>query len=467
MSESDPTEPTAPALDVHDDEQLEHHASTPVIRGLRAMAIVRWALLFAVATVAGSTWWVYAIRSEATERQPDRYYCAMHPQIRSPVPGKCPICFMELEPIPEERMGGHQHATAPAETKPTHELGPGESPTGLSNVMLTLERRQKMGISISAVTTRHQGIELRLPAVIEAPESAVAEVHVRTPSFIERVAKVETGARVRAGEPLVWVSSQELLQALQEIVATQRVMAESANQGGPTDVQSVTSAARQRLALLGLHPIDINEVLEHGWSERFVPIRAPMNGVITARDVALGVQAMPERSLFQITDLTRVWVNATVSPEQAATLRIGTKGQFVSRSGGRTYEVEAIATEPRLASETRTVTVRFSARTADTSLLPGDIGDVLVQLPATDLVLVPRDSVLDTGTHQYVFVESSAGALSPRIVQTGALVGEERVVLRGIQAGERVVTRGTFVLDSESRLQAALAPVSAEGRASP
>lgn len=431
-----------------------------VIRGLRTMAIVRWILLAAVALLAGATWWIYVLGSTPVAHGPDKYYCPMHPQIRSAVPGACPICFMKLEPIPEERTAPTASAAAAGEPSPAR---PGEPPAGMSNVMLTLERRQAVGIATAEASRRVVARELRLPAVIEPLAGAVSEIRVRTTGFVERVADLETGTRVRAGEPLLWVYSPELLRAQEEVLTARRMRQSElsgSSAGGSTHGlgERVSEAARERLVLLGVHPLDIERLLERGQAERTLPIRAPLAGIVTARAVAVGTQATPEMMLFQITNLSRVWASATVSADSVSAVSRGAQGRFVSRLGGRSYEVEAALVEPRLLAETRTAVIRFSARNSDLSLLPGDIGEVLLSLPAIAHVLVPRDAVIDLGSHQYVFVEQAAGLFVPRIVHPGPLIGEERGIVSGLEAGERVVSRGAFVLDSESRLQAALAP---------
>lgn len=442
----------------------EPAATPPVIRGLRAMAIVRWVLLIAVALVAAGTWWVYVVSSDAEVQGPDKYYCPMHPQIRSPVPGTCPICFMKLEPIPEERTGSMPLADAGHPSPPE----PGGTPAGLVPVMLTLERRQTVGIATTQASRRSVSRELRLAAVIEAPEGAVSEVRVRTAGFVERVASVETGARVRAGQPLLWIYAPEILRAEEELLTARRLRAtDQVTDGGESGQHElgdrVSEAARQRLLLLGVDSSDVARVLEQGRTDRLVPIRAPSSGVVTARHVAVGTQATPDMMLFQVTDLSRVWASATVSAEDQPSIPVGAKGRFFSRTGGRTYDVEATLVEPRVATETRTARIRFLAKNPDVSLLPGRIGEVVVSLPAQEYVLVPRDAVVDVGHYQYAFVEQSAGLFAPRVIQAGPLIGDERAIVRGVEAGERVVSRGAFVLDSESRLQAAVAPRPTDG----
>lgn len=413
------------------------------IPGLRAMAIVRWVILGTVAIIAASTWWLYAIDDAPHVEGTDAFYCPMHPQIRSSVPGTCPICFMKLEPIPVER-------TKPIGTHEEHAPAPGSPPSGLVPVMVTAERRQTVGISTIEVRRQSIARELRLPAVIEPTERAVSEVRTRADGFVERVEPVETGQQVRAGQPLVWISSPEIRRAQEELLAAQRASSSASFQA------AVVTAAIDRLVLLGVDMIDIERIRSSGQAEQLIAIRAPMNGVVTARDVAVGGYATVDKTLFRVTDLSKVWVSATASADELAEIKPSARGRLVTR--GRSYDIEAVLIEQAVSAETRNGRVRFVAQNTDGSLRPGAIGEVDLSLPAREHVLVPRDAVIDVGTVRYVFVERSAGLFAPRVVEPGPLLGEDRAIVRGLDAGERVVTRGAFLLDSESRLQAGLAP---------
>jgi Cu(I)/Ag(I) efflux system membrane fusion protein len=133
----------------------------------------------------------------------------------------------------------------------------------------------------------------------------------------------------------------------------------------------------------------------------------------------------------------------------------------VSRGSQRVYEAEAALVEPRVSSDTRAARVRFTVKNAEPRLLPGDGGEVVAKLAEKEHTLVPRDAVVDVGNARYAFVEQSDGLFVPRLVELGPLIGEERVIERGLEPDERVVSRGLFLLDSESRLQASLSPATA------
>jgi RND family efflux transporter MFP subunit len=441
---------------------LDGESAARLARGLRTMGIVRWVLFALVAIVAATTWWKYVFHTENGGAGPDAYYCPMHPQIRSAVPGTCPICFMTLEPIPEERkMPGHVHAPA-VQPAPL----PGQAPAELANVMLTDERRRAAGVSTSPVTRRSVARELHLPAEIEASEKAVSELRVRSAGFVERVAPIETGQKVQAGQPLVWIYSPEILRAEEELLAARslRLRGSNAESAGSNDRpatghelgEDMSAAAEQRLLLLGANAQDIERVVAQDRAERLLPLRAPRAGTVTSRQVVVGTYATPEMALFRLTDLSNLWITATAAREDLPDMSKGVTGRFVAQGSERVHDVTVLLVEPLISTETRAGRVRFAAENADSTLRPGDIGEVMVSLPAREVLLVPRDAVIDVGTFRYVYVEVERGLFAPRVVETGALIGSERVVSSGLEVGTPVVSRGAFLLDSESRMGASL-----------
>ena len=306
---------------------------------------------------------------------------------------------------------------------------------------------------------RTLGQQLRVPGVVEAPENAAAQVHVRTPGFLERVEVRQSGVRVARGQTLAWIYAPEIYQAQQELLTARRWAGAPAEAGlmesGPNDV---LQAARRRLQFLGLADGDIDEVLRRGAAMRAVPIRAPIGGYVTRYAAVLGQYATPEMALYELSDLSRVWIVASLYERDLARISRGSAAQFVA-AGESAAPVEARVDliEPSVRSETRTARVRLSVPNPAMRLRPGQYGDVSFALPGASSLVVPRDAVADTGVAQYAFVDAGGGRFEPRRVRTGVLLGDDLEVIDGLREGERVVARGSFMVDSESRLQAALA----------
>ncbi|MBL8742545.1 MAG: efflux RND transporter periplasmic adaptor subunit, partial [Myxococcales bacterium] len=409
------------------------------VPGTRAMAVVRWVLLVALAALAVGTWWRLGLGGEPHAEGEAHFYCPMHPQIRSPIPGTCPICFMNLEPIPPGGAAPSSEAPAAMPTASEPSSMPG------ADVMLTLERRQAVGIATTKIERRSIGRELRLPAVIEAPQSAVSEVRVRSAGFVEHVAPIEIGERVKAGQTLASIYAPEIFRTQEELLAARAIAASSGTADAHHDDGAMVEAAKRRLELLGVTRRTSDRIIADGKSPRAIGIVALRSGVVTARNISVGGYVSPETTLFQITDLSKLWVNATVGTEDVNALPPKTRGRFTPK-GGPALDVEVSLVEPSVGGRTRAATVRFLVSNDTGTLLPGDIGEVLVSLPAEERLLVPRDAVIDLGARQYVFVETSTGHFSPRAVAAGAMVDGNRIIESGLAAGDVIVTRGAFLL---------------------
>lgn len=461
----------------------------PPPKGVRVAAVVRWLLLLGMAALAAATMWKFwgpGARTGVTAHAIDRYYCAMHPQIRSPEPGECPICHMNLEPIPLDRRRAEGPAGAAGSdagmaampmgdsgTMPDMATGDGGAPgdgalEGVVPVTIASERQQLVGIATVPVTRRDVGESLRVPGVAEAPESALAQVHVRVPGFLERLAVRETGVLVARGQILAWFYSPQIYQAEQELLTAHRWAGGRAGidhglpVGEPPAARAQSNdmevAARRNLELLGLATTDVEEILRTGVPTRAVPIRAPAAGYVTRRTAVVGLYAQPETVLYELADLARIWVVASLYERDLSRVRRGTPARFVP-ADAPDAPLDALVelVEPEVAAATRTARVRLVLANPRLRLRPGQYGEVVFALPATSALVVPRDAVIDTGAQQYVFIDAGQGRFEPRRVRTGDLFGDQIQVLAGLRAGERVVARGNFMLDSESRLNASLA----------
>ncbi len=424
------------------------------------MSLVRWALVASVTAVAGASVyraWGPLPERAGTPRTSARYYCPMHPEVTADQPGECPICHMQLEPVPTERTASHR-ATPCVETHPSVRDG-GAPPEGVVPLALSLDRVQLGGIVSEPVRRFARSGELRFPAGVEAPESGVSEVHTRASGFLERVDLRETGRSVSAGQTLAGLYSPQILQAQQEFLAATRWASDAG--------AAMATAARQNLSLLGMEPGHIDAVARTREPMRVIPLRANSAGVVTRRAAVLGAYVTPETTLYEITSLGRVWVMANVPESALAQLRVGTTGRFVPLSTGalRTTLTARVAfIEPSVSRDTRTARVRMELANPGMSLRPGMLGDVFFSLSAGQSALrVPRDAVIDTGRRRYVFVDRGEGRFDPRTVTLGDLTDDGWEVRDGVSEGERVVTRGAFLVDAESRLQSALAPARPDG----
>ncbi|HEY6562396.1 MAG TPA: efflux RND transporter periplasmic adaptor subunit [Polyangiaceae bacterium] len=477
----------------------------PPPRGTRTMTVVRWALVVLSVVIAAAAWWSFA-GSEPV--QAERYQCPMHPQVVSDRPGECPICHMDLEPVSESRSqtaatkpkpapSAKAPVSAPAEAKviyscPMHPQirsdAPGRCPIckmplerqspsvedagasaasdgepslpgDVAPIELALDRAQAIGVRTALAESLHPDGKLRVSAVIEAPERQTARVHVRSAGFVERIAVKDTGVRVQRGQELVAVYSPELFQAQSELLLAKSWGA--ADRGAATLEQ-----AQGKLELLGMSRAQIAAVLAKNEAVRAISISAPVSGTVVAKNVVLGSYVTPDVLLYEIVDLSSVYLVADVYERDLSQLTLGSAGRFFAP--GQSEPVARVQIDlvyPSVASDVRARRVRMLLANPKSALAPGQSGFVEFDVPAqrSGAVWIPRDALIDTGLATYVFVSEGEGRYAPRAVVVAGEQAHRIEIARGLSGGERVVSGATFLIDSESRLQAALAPKPSRG----
>ncbi len=220
-------------------------------------------------------------------------------------------------------------------------------------------------------------------------------------------------------------------------------------------------------------PQSFLETIERtGKAQRTVTLVAPASGFVSTKEVLEGMEVQPGMELFTLTDLSHVWVEAEFYENEARLLRVGQRADVhLPYEAGHVMPAEVTFIYPTLSAESRTLKVRLELGNLDGHLKPGMFVDVTADLEAADGIAVPEDAVIDTGLRQVVFVELEPGTFEPRDVQVGLRGAGRVVILSGVGEGERVATRANFLLDSESKLRAALqaaqAPASSAGATAP
>lgn len=360
------------------------------------------------------------------------YTCSMHPSFRSTDPNdRCPICGMELIPV---AAGGSDDEFVRIEF------------SGRSLALL--------GLQSEPVRQGHAYHEVRLTGQIEFDERALTTISAWTGGRIERLYVNYTGAYVQANEPLVELYSPELFVAQQELIQAHRQA-----QGGPEflrDSQAMTlRAARERLRLLGLTQEQINNVIERGEARDRITIRAPSAGLVVTRNISQGDYVNTGDALLELADENKLWALFEVFERDLATIQVGQEIEFTLGTGRTTYAGEVISIAPRIDADRRTRTVRVALENPGQGITPGSFTRATVQLHVDDVLTIPTSAALITGQRAVVYIqmEPEGGEFEARTVELGRRLGDRYEVLSGLEAGELIVSRGAFRIDSELQLR--------------
>jgi membrane fusion protein, copper/silver efflux system len=295
-----------------------------------------------------------------------------------------------------------------------------------------------------------------MTGVVAANEKGLAQITARFAGWIQKLSVSTTGERVHRGQVLATIYSPDVLRAEQELL-----VASGWAQGTDNSGMDLAANARRRLELLGISPQEIDQVVRAGKASDAVPIRSPVDGYVVSKNAVVGVALQPGTVLFEVADLSNVWVTAEVYELDVSRVSVGQRARFELASyAGEIHTGKVQFVYPILDSQSRALKVRLEFRNrSDRSgprLRPGMYGTVYLDLPATSGLMVPAEAVVDTGEMQYVFVAKEGGHFEPRPVKVGARAQGRAEIVSGVAEGEKVVTTGNFLIDSESRLRAAV-----------
>ena len=367
----------------------------------------------------------------------------MTPGYRSDKPGKSPFMDMDLVPVYADDDGVE----------------------GSSTIRISQEKQQAIGVRVGKAEMRDLTKTIRTVGRVTFDETLQAQVHAKFEGYVERLDVDYTGKAVRRGQPLLSIYSPELLATQEEYliaVRARRQLQKSTNPEVARGGVDLYESARQRLLLWDISPREIAELERTGKPRKALTLYSPVDGVVLSKNAVQGGRVMPADTLFEIAGIRRVWVLADVYESEMPFVALGqTARMSLSYLPGRTWTGKVSFIAPVLDEKTRTVKVRVQLENADGSLKPEMYADVVLERPLGRVVTVPDGAVLSTGTRSLVFVAKGDGRFEPRAVIPGARVDGVSEIREGIRAGEEVVTQANFLIDSESRLKAALTGMAA------
>jgi Cu(I)/Ag(I) efflux system membrane fusion protein len=410
------------------------------------------------------------------------YTCPMHPQIRQPNPGRCPICGMELV-LAETDNATNSSAEAPP------------------SIEIPLADRRLAGIKTILVTPRTIDKQIEAVGTITFDESRVAQISAYVDGRVERLYADYTGVRVKKGDHLAVIYSPELYEAQVEFLQIRKSFG---NQNG-----ELLANARSRLKELGMIDSQIRQLERSGKPQSRLTVYAPRGGTVIQKPVSEGQYFKEGQTLFKIADLSTVWLVIDAFPEDAALIHYGQKvTAHVSSQPNDVFTGRVAFIDPIVSAKTRTVQVRVEMPNPNGTLKPGAYAETSISAPVTgqgsankifdpklagkwispmhpqitrdepgncpicgmklvpaeqfgfsdqpgdtqEVLVVPREAVLKIGQKAIVFVKTAENRFELRRVQLGDVIGDKVVVVEGLHADETIASEGVFLIDSQMQL---------------
>src|SRR5262249_33812937 len=399
--------------------------------------------------------------------------CSMHPQIIQDHPGDCPICGMKLvpqrkQPTPESKdqrstTGGPRKIKYYKSTMLIGEISqtPRKDSMGMEMVPVYEGENESQTINVDPVTVQKMGVRtapvtkgplrrvIRTVGAIDYNETALADVTTKFKGWIENLYVDSTGKQVRKGEPLFDIYSPELYSAQNEYVLAM-------NQGSSGGLRS---SARQKLKLFDISEDQISELEKTRQPQRTLRVNAPIDGIVVEKMAVRGQMVDAGMKLYRLADLSLVWGQYQIYEQDRALLKVGQEAEVsLSYLPDRKFRGRITYIYPTLDEKTRTARVRMEFHNPGLFLKPGMFATVEIHADLEpEALLVPDTAILRSGDKNTVFVALEGGKFEPRNATIGARSENDQIqVLTGLKEGERVVTSGQFMLDSESQLREAI-----------
>ena len=375
------------------------------------------------------------------------FTCSMHPFIIKDKPGTCPICGMEL--IKKIDTAPADGAIQTAEQKQQAEM--------LGHVSLSPTQRVMANVATVVAKKAVMNKEINAVGIVQYDQSRQAKVTSWIAGRIDQLHVNTVGSLVHKDKPVAELYSPDLLATQQEYLLAVKSRDQlkgspipSISQNGDGLVQS----AKQRLMLFGVKEGQIAELEKAGKPNIRIPIYTPLSGVVIEKMVQQGQYVNVGEVLFNVADLSTVWVEIEVYENEFPNIMIGQQVEIQSQSyPGKPFTGRIAFIYPFLDPKTRTVKARVEMPNTGMKLKPDMFVKALIKVPLGTAIVVPVTAVMDSGKRQTVWVETSPGMFEPRDVQVGQQTDDKIQILSGLKSGDKVAVSGAYLIDSESQLK--------------
>lgn len=364
-----------------------------------------------------------------------------------------PMGLPDTSPVPKKDAMGMDYV-------PVYEGEDGDEPATSNQIKISTEKVQKLGVRTEPAELRSLDRTVRIAGRIEPDERRTYAIAPKFEGYVERLHVNVTGQPVSKGQPLFEVYSPELVSAQREYaIAAQGVAA--LGEAGPEAqgaMKQLAASSLMRLRNWDISEEQVKTLAKSGETRRTLTFRSPVTGVITEKKALQGMRFMPGEALYQVTDLSVVWVLADVVEQDIGLVKTGAKAQVrVGAYPDQVFTGTVTYVYPTLAASTRTVPVRVELSNPGQLLKPAMFAQVELAVGRPEkAVTVPNSAVIDSGRRQIVLVQVGDGRFEPREVKLGERSDNYVAVRDGVRAGEAVVVAANFLIDAESNLKAAI-----------
>ena len=376
----------------------------------------------------------------------DYYTCTMHPSVHAEAPGKCPICGMELVPV-KKRDG------------PRSSASPGGTQTSANReFVVPVERQQQIGVTYAKVERRLLRKEIRAVGTVEPDLQKHWAFVARADGYVQDLIVASAGQIVEKDEPLLTIYSPDLATTTRELVMLLRMRDEAKTPAARETPLRLIKAAEARLQQWNVTRDQIAELEKSRTATEVITLRSPFRGVVQELPAHQGVAVKIGDHLVDVADLSTVWVWAEYYESELAGLKSGQRVSVTSKSfPDAAFEGIVAVVNPFVDQTKRTSRVRIDIPNPEFKLRPGMYADVTLALEAGERLAIPVSAVIPTGEHNIAFVDKGSGRIEPRDLKLAGQFGDAYAVESGLSEGERVIASANFLIDSEAKVQGALA----------
>lgn len=364
-----------------------------------------------------------------------------------------PMGLPDTSPTPKKDPMGMDYI-------PVFEGGEENEPASANQVKISTEKVQKLGVRTEAAQLRALDKTVRAAGRVEPDERRIYAISPKFEGYVERLHVNVTGQPVGKGQPLFEVYSPELVSAQREYAIAAQGVESLKDAGGAAQagMKQLAESSLLRLRNWDISETQIKALAQSGETKRTLTFRSPVAGVITEKKALQGMRFMPGEELYQVADLSSVWVVADVFEQDIGLVKTGATAKVrINAYPDKTFEGKISYVYPTLNEMTRTVPVRVELPNPGLLLKPAMFAQVELPVSATgSVVTVPVSAVIDSGTRQIVLVQLGEGRFEPREVKLGARSDNNVEVIDGVKDGEQVVVAANFLIDAESNLKAAV-----------